>query len=230
MDFTRALVAGLVAATALTACNESGQNEDKKEVTLVTHDSFAVPKRCSTAFTKQTGITVKVLQQRRRRRGRQPGDPHRRTTRWATCSSASTTRSCRGRSTRALRAVRGEGPRPGAGASSSSTRQHRVTPIDYGDVCVNYDKAVVRREEARAAEDPRRPRRSPRTRTCSWSRTRPPRRPGLAFLLGDDRRVRRRRLARLLDASCKANGVKVVDGWEQAYNGELLRRSRARAT
>ena len=70
------------------------------------------------------------------------------------------------------------GARPRCPRRCSSTRRHRVTPIDYGDVCVNYDKAWFatprrRRSRRRSTTSP-----SPRTRTCSWSRTRRRRRPG----------------------------------------------------
>ena len=58
-----------------------------------------------------------------------------------------------------------------------------MTPIDYGDVCVNYDKAWFAEHGVGAADLARRPDQARRTRTCSSSRTRRRRRPGLAFLL-----------------------------------------------
>ena len=89
--------------------------------------------------------------------------------------------------------------------------EHRVTPIDHGDVCVNYDKEVVRgpryrapalarRSWRRAAGRPSR-RREPRdldSRTCLPPRhDRASRRAGLEGLLAHApgaRRPRRRRL------------------------------------
>jgi thiamine transport system substrate-binding protein len=95
--------------------------------------------------------------------------------------------------------------------------QHRVTPIDYGDVCLNYDKAWFEEhgvpvpasladlvepayEDLLVVENPA---------TSS---------PGLAFLLasieafGEDG-------WEAWWSDLRANGVQVVDGWEEAYNG-----------
>ena len=62
-------------------------------------------------------------------------------------------------------------------ARPRSCRRPRSTPIDFGDVCVNYDIALVRRiaTSTRRRRSPTSPRRS--TRTCSSSRTRRRRRP-----------------------------------------------------
>ena len=190
-------------------------------ITLVTHDSFAVSKPVLAAFTKQTGIEVKVLQVGRRRAGAEPGDPHQGRTRSATCSSASTTRSSPARSTpRIFEPYEPPALDAGARRSSSSTPTHRLTPIDYGDVCVNYDKAVVRQAEAsrcrrRSTTSP-----SPRTRACSWSRTRRRRRPASRSCSRPIARVRRRRLARLLGAAARQRreGRRRLG---EAYNGEF---------
>ena len=103
--------------------------------------------------------------------------------------------------------------------SSSSTPTHRVTPIDYGDVCVNYDKQWFAKEQVAVPttlDDLTKPAykgqlvvENPATSS-----------PGPRVPARDRREVRRRRLARLL-ASAAGNGVKVVDGWEQAYNGDF---------
>ena len=61
--------------------------------------------------------------------------------------------------------------------------EHRVTPIDYGDVCLNYDKAWFAEHGLPVPDDASRTSPIRRTATCWSSRTRPPRRPGLAFLL-----------------------------------------------
>jgi thiamine transport system substrate-binding protein len=95
----------------------------------------------------------------------------------------------------------------------------RVTPVDFGDVCVNYDKAWFAREHVpvpATLEDLTNPAlkgelvvENPATSS-----------PGLAFVLGT--------IARLGQDGWEAywtklrdNGVKVVDGWEQAYNTEF---------
>ena len=75
-----------------------------------------------------------------------------------------------------------------------------ATPVDFGDVCVNYDIGLVRRARPRPA---RRPRRAGRPGVRRPARRREPgdvvARAGVPA--GDDRRVRRGRLARLLDAA-----------------------------
>ena len=95
--------------------------------------------------------------------------------------------------------------------------EHRVTPIDYGDVCLNYDKAWFAEHgvpvptsladlvdpayaDLLVVENPA---------TSS---------PGLAFLLAS--------IAEFGEdgweawwSDLRANGVQVVDGWEEAYNG-----------
>ena len=190
-------------------------------VTLVTHDSFAVSKPVLQAFTKQTGIKVRGAEERRRRRRAQPGDPHQGRRRSATRSSASTTRS----SSRALDAevfepYTADGARPRCPPRCGSTRPARVTPVDFGDVCVNYDKEWFAREHARRADA--RSTTSPKpaykdqlvvenpatslhraSRSCS----RPSRSTADGWLDYWDR--------------LRANGVQVVDGWEQAYDGEF---------
>ena len=80
---------------------------------------------------------------------------------------------------RPLRSVHGEGSRRRCPRSSSSISEHRVTPIDSGEVCVNDDLAWFGHDgHPRRAHVARRSRRSPRTRSCSWSRTRRRRRRG----------------------------------------------------
>jgi thiamine transport system substrate-binding protein len=97
--------------------------------------------------------------------------------------------------------------------------EHRVTPIDRGDVCVNIDGDAYSFGDLEAprglgelADDPYAAQlvvENPATST-----------PGLAFLLAT--------IAKYGDpgfetfwADLRANGVTVVDGWEQAYFGEF---------
>ena len=165
--------------------------------------------------------TVKVLQARRRRHRAEPGDPHQGRPARRRASSASTTRSSPARSTTDIFEPYAP-PALDARArrSSSSTRPHHLTPIDYGDVCVNYDKEWFAQAGRRGPDDARRPHRSPRTRARSWSRTRRRRRPG-------SRSCSRPSPATATTAgattgrSCATTTCKVVDGWEEAYNGDF---------
>ena len=96
-------------------------------------------------------------------------------------------------------------------------RQHRVTPIDTGDVCVNYDREAfdpATNPPPRTLDDLVDPRfanqlvvESPATSS-----------PGLVFLLATIARYGEdgwEDYWRRLDA----NGVRVTAGWEEAYNG-----------
>lgn len=55
-----AAIALAIAATALSACGDSGSDD---EVVLATHDSFALPDELLTSFKDQTGLTIKVVKE-----------------------------------------------------------------------------------------------------------------------------------------------------------------------
>lgn len=95
----------------------------------------------------------------------------------------------------------------------------RVAPVDYGDVCINYDKAYFQDKNIAVPqnlEDLIKPEyksllvvENPATSS-----------PGLAFMLAT---VSHFGADKYLDywKQLKANDVKVVDGWEAAYNTEF---------
>ena len=111
-------------------------------ITLVTHDSFAISQSVFDQFTADTGITVKVLQS---------GDAG------AALNQAILTEdhpqgdvfygvdnTFVSRAYDAKLFVPYEPPALDAIADPAVEidPEHRVTPIDTGDVCLNYDKAV----------------------------------------------------------------------------------------
>jgi len=104
------------------------------------------------------------------------------------------------------------------GAAYRLDDKHRVTPIDYGDICVNYDKAYFRAHRL-APPTSFADLADPRYKNLLVTENAATSSPGLGFLLGtaaqygDGRQDYWKKL--------KANGVKVVDGWEQAYNEEF---------
>ena len=95
----------------------------------------------------------------------------------------------------------------------------RAWPVDYGDVCLNYDKAYFANKKLavpQSLQDLTRPEyknllvvENPATSS-----------PGLAFMLAT---VARFGPDKFLDywKQLKANGVKIVDGWETAYYAEF---------
>jgi thiamine transport system substrate-binding protein len=215
------IVAIVVAALGLAACgssSSSGTGGSDDTVTLVTHDSFAVSKLVLRDFTKQTGITVKVLKN---------GDAGAALNQAILTKDAPLGDAFFGVDNTFLSRALAAGifvPYPAKGidqvpAALRLDDKNRVTPIDTGDVCVNYDKqwfadkqlpvptslddlADAKYKDQLVVEN---------AATSS---------PGLAFLLatvakygpdGWDGYWKRLR----------ANGVKVVDGWEAAYNTEF---------
>jgi thiamine transport system substrate-binding protein len=187
-------------------------------ITLVTHDSFAVSNTVLTAFTKRTGITVKLLPS---------GDAG------AALNQVILTKSNpigdvffgvdNTYLSRALDAGVFSKYAPSALASVPEEYQldasHRLTPIDHGDVCINYDKqwfADKKLDVPTTLADLTRPAyegllvvENPATSS-----------PGLAFQLatiakfGDDG-------WRDYWSKLRANDVKVDDGWESAYDGDF---------
>ncbi len=216
---------------SLTACGGgSGDGADRggkdggakdKTVTLVAHDSFTASDEVLKQFTAKTGYTVEVLKsgdageavnkavltkgapagRRVLRRRQHPAVPRPRP--------------------RRLRAVRGQGPGPGPPGVRLDADKHRVTPVDYGDICVNYDKkyfADKKLAPPQTLDDLVKPAYKDLLVVENPERSSP----GLGFLLGT--------VAAYGDADggwrgywkkLKDNGVKVVDSWEIAYNQEF---------
>jgi thiamine transport system substrate-binding protein len=137
----RALMYGIVAALALalTACSSSSSSaKGSKTVLLLTHDSFAASPAVLAHFTKETGYKVKLVQ---------PGDAG------IVVNQAILTKShpigdvLYGVDNTFLSRALDAGifvPYKAKGldaipASVQLDPQHRVTPIDVGMVCVDYD-------------------------------------------------------------------------------------------
>ena len=116
---------------------------DQKTVTLVTHDSWAVPKSLVKEFEQESGYDAGGAAQRRRRRAHQQARAHQGPARSATPSTASTTPSPAAPSTRACsrRTPRRTPPRRRPTTRPRATRPPTLTPVDWGDVCVNVDDA-----------------------------------------------------------------------------------------
>ena len=107
---------------ALAGCGSSGSGSGSKTLVVATHDSWAMSKPVMRAFTKQTGITVKVLPQ---------GDAGELTNRLVLTKDDPTADGFYGiDNTFSSRAV-----------DAGIVAGKRLTPIDYSDVCVNVDDA-----------------------------------------------------------------------------------------
>jgi thiamine transport system substrate-binding protein len=231
----RSRAAALVAALALaaSACGDTEPSEEDtstpapacaepaadggdapERVRLLTHDSFALGEGVLDAFTEETGIEVEVIQggdagtvvnQAILTKGNPQAD--------VLFGIDSTFLS------RALReelfvAHEAEGIEE-VDADLLLDDEHCVTPIDYGDVCINYDKAYFEEHDL-AVPTTLDDLLDPAYRDLMVVENAATSSPGLAFLLatvavyGEDG---------WQDwwSDLRENGVEVVDGWEEAY-------------
>jgi thiamine transport system substrate-binding protein len=214
----RLLLALVVIASACALAPAAASAATPTTITLVTHDSFAVSKSVLAAFTKQTGVTVKVLQS---------GDAG------AALNQVILTKSNpigdvffgvdNTFLSRALDAGVFAKYAPSALSTVPAEYQldssHRLTPVDHGDVCINYDKQWFADKKLRVPktlDDLTKPAykgllvvENPATSS-----------PGLAFQLAT--------IAKYGDggwrdywSKLRSNDVKVDDGWESAYDGDF---------
>ncbi len=213
-----AVVAVVALVATATACSSSGSSaRATPTIRLLTTDSFAVSKDVLAAFEKRTGITVKVL------RG---GDGVETVNKAVLTKGHPEADVLYGIDNNTLAAAYSAGiftpyrsPELAAvDAQYQLDPQHRVTPIDKADVCVDYDVAwfkdhnlpvpsslddliAPKYKDLLVTEDP----------TSST--------PGLAFMLAT---IAARGTTGTDDwqaywKALRANGVDVVNGWTEAF-------------
>lgn len=212
---------GLVALPVLSACGSSGAagSGDPKTITLVSHNSWLVSKSVLKDFEKQSGYKVRVLKD---------GDAGQAVNKAILTKDNPQGDVFFGVDNTLLSRALDNGlfqPYTAKGADLVLPRyrtdqdKHRVTPIDTGDICVNYDKAYFS-EHKLAPPQSFDDLVKPAYKNLLVTENAATSSPGLGFLLGS--------AAHYGDDNwqdywkkLKANGVKVVDGWEQAYNDEF---------
>ena len=208
----RNAVGGLLALAllALAGCGGGGQ---PKDVVLVTHDAFAISPSVRKAFEHESGLRLRILK---------AGDAGEVVTRALLTAGNPEGDVLFGVDNNLVeRALSGDVFEPYVPAELDTVDpellldpEHRVTPIDHGEVCLNVDKHWFASHDVpapRSLADVARPRyrnllvvENPATST-----------PGLAFMLAT--------IARFGDywqdfwRQLRSNGVLVVDGWEEAY-------------
>lgn len=218
------LAVGLGMVGSLAACGSSSDggsqgSGDSKTVTLVSHNSWAASKDVIAAFEKSSGYKVRVLED---------GDAGQ-----AVNKAVLTKDNPQGDvffgvdNTLLSRALDNGLFQPYEAKGSDRVRpeyradqdKHRVTPVTTGDICVNYDKAYFSKHEL-TPPDSFDDLVKPEYKDLLVTENAGTSSPGLGFLLGT--------AAEYGDdgwqdywKKLKANGVKVVDGWEQAYNEEF---------
>ena len=213
----RLLWLALVAVAVGTAAG-CGGDETPTEVVLVTHDSFAVSDDVKAAFERESGLRLRVLQ---------AGDASEMLTKALLTAGNPQGDVLFGVDDNLLsRALDGDlfDPYESPALETVDPRyqlddEHRVTPIDHGEVCLNVDSAWFA-ERGSAPPTSLEDLASPRYRALLVVESPATSTPGLAFLLatiahfGEDgwqgfwRRLR-------------ANDVLVVDGWEEAYTARF---------
>jgi thiamine transport system substrate-binding protein len=183
-------------------------------VTLLTHDSFAVTKSLLTAFTARTGISVKLVTD---------GDAGQLVTKAALTAGNPEGDALFGVDNTLLSRALDAGvfdPYVAPAARDEpawlrASTADAVTPIDYGFVCVNLDDTWFTSHHV--AEPTTLAQLTDSTYKDLFVVENPETSStGLAFLLAT---VARYGAAGFTDywSSLRANGVKVVDGWTQAY-------------
>lgn len=216
----KAALAALLGALVLGAAGCGGGDEQPSDVVLVTHDSFAVSDDVKTEFEKTSGLKLRILQS---------GDAGELLSKALLTAGNPQGDVLFGVDSNLLsRALDGDLFESYESALLDQVDEryvldpeHRVTPIDHGEVCLNYDKAWFSEREIeppQSLDDLVDPRfagllvvENPATST-----------PGLAFLLATVVHYGepgwKEYWSRL-----RENDVLVVDGWEEAYNARFTR-------
>jgi thiamine transport system substrate-binding protein len=217
-----AVAVGLGMAATLAACGSSdgGQGSgDSRTVTLVSHNSWAASKDVIAAFEKQSGYKVNVLEDGDAGQAVNKAILTKDNPQGDVFFGVDNTLLSRALDNGLFQSYEAKGSERIEAEYRVDQEQHRVTPVDTGDICVNYDKkyfADHKLDPPRTFDDLVKPQYKNLLVTENASTSSP----GLGFLLGT--------AAKYGDdgwqdywRKLKANGVKVVDGWEQAYNEEF---------
>ena len=209
----------LAAACARSPETGTGTTQAPTEVVLMTHDSFDISAEILDAFTEETGVAVRILR---------AGDAGLMLNQAILTKDNPLADVIFGIDNTFLSRALDEElflsyESPGLASVPDELildPQHRVTPIDFGDVCLNYDKSAFldlpvpllledltdERYRGRLVVE------SPATSS-----------PGLAFLLATIGRFPEGSEYewRQYWADLTANDVLVTSGWEEAYYGEF---------
>ncbi|MFI9252756.1 thiamine ABC transporter substrate binding subunit [Streptomyces sp. NPDC053069] len=206
---------------SLSACGsgEGTSSADSTSVTLVSHDSWAVSKNVLQDFEKKTGYKVHVLKDGDAGQAVNKAVLTKDNPQGDVFFGVDNTLLSRALDNGLFQPYTAKGLDKVGAAYQLDQAKHRVTPVDYGDICVNYDKKYF-------ADHHLTPPQSfadltkPAYKDLLVTENAATSSPGLGFLLGS--------AARFGDngwpdywKKLKANGVKVVDGWEQAYYQEF---------
>ncbi|MET8811867.1 thiamine ABC transporter substrate-binding protein [Streptomyces sp. NPDC004549] len=224
---TKTLVAaavglGMVTLSACGATNGgsgTGHAAESKTVTLVSHDSWAASKSVVQDFEKQSGYKVRVLKDGDAGQAVNKAILTKDHPQGDVLFGVDNTLLSRALDNGLFQPYAAKGLDGVDPAFQLDAAKHRVTPVDYGDICVNYDKAYFSKHKLTPPQSYA-DLADPKYKNLLVTENASTSSPGLGFLLGS--------AARYGDKGwegywkkLKANGVKVVDGWEQAYYQEF---------
>jgi thiamine transport system substrate-binding protein len=218
----RVVVLVVLTGFAVAACSSaSGSSSAKgsKTVTLLSHDAFAASPDVLAAYTKQTGYTIKFVK---------PGDAGVAVNQAILTKSHPVADAFFGVDNTFLSRALGAGifvPYTAKGTARlkdglQTDPQHRVTPIDEGDVCINDDLTWFGHNGHPPAPTSLASLTDPRYKNLTVVESAATSSPGLAFLLTTI-------AAQGADGwqsywrALKANGVRVVNDWTQAYENDF---------
>ncbi|MFE9648871.1 thiamine ABC transporter substrate binding subunit [Streptomyces sp. NPDC006365] len=218
-----AVAVGLGLVT-LSACTSSGSGDgegasESKTVTLVSHDSWAASESVISDFEKQSGYQVKVLKDGDAGQALNKAILTKDNPQGDVLFGVDNTLLSRAFDNDLFQAYEAKNSDLLPPEYRIDQQKKRVTPIDFGDICVNYDKAYFEENDLTPPEsfdDLVKPEYKDLLVTENASTSSP----GLGFLLGTAAKYGGDGWQDYW-TKLKANGVKVVDGWEQAYNEEF---------
>ena len=208
-------MAGCAVGGSDAAATPSGTSSAHRQVVLVTHDSWAVPKAVLADFTKTTGYQVKVQAsgdagQLANSLVLTKGDPTGDVT-----FGVDNTFASRVADSGALQAYSPTLPAGAAAYALSGTPATMLTPIDYSDVCVNVDDAWFAKHH-RAAPRGMGDLISPAYKGLFVSPGAATSSPGLAFLLASIAKYGQNGWQGYWK-KLMANGAKLTSGWSDAW-------------
>ncbi|MFE7928927.1 thiamine ABC transporter substrate binding subunit [Streptomyces sp. NPDC057456] len=210
---------GLVTLSACGSSDDDGSAAGSKTVTLVSHDSWAVSKSVLADFEKSSGYRVKVLKDGDAGQAVNKAILTKDNPQGDVFFGVDNTLLSRALDNGLFQSYEAKGADQVLPAYRTDQGKHRVTPVDTGDICVNYDKAYFSEHKLTppASFDDLL---KPAYKNLLVTENAATSSPGLGFLLGTAAKYGDDGWANYWK-KLKANGVKVVDGWEQAYNEEF---------
>ena len=214
--FAMLVLATLGVCLLLAGCGGSG---GRKDVVLVTHDSFVVAKPVRREFERETGLRWKILQ---------AGDAGEALTRALLTAGNPEGDVFFGVDNNLLsRALAGnvfdQYTPPALGQVDRQydlDPKHRVVPVDHSDVCVVFDRSWFARHH-RAPPASLSSLRQPQYARLLVVENPQTSTPGLAFMLATIARFGASEGWSRYWKELKAGGALVTDGWEEAYNARF---------